>query len=116
MLDKYIDHNLKIPSSYYELLCIPLRTIIAGLFLFDTIPKKYYKYISIIYVLIAFGLYRKWTISGNSWKVYPRAILIYLMVAMLLQVSPENNKIIGMLLFIDVLMGMQSKYIFSRLQ
>ena len=114
MLDKYIDHHLKIPSSYYELVCIPVRILIAGLFIFNIVPIKYYKYISLIYIFIACGLYNKWKISGNSWKVYPRAILIYLSVAIMLMMNIDN-KIIGILLLIDAMMGIQSKYIVSRI-
>lgn len=117
---KYKDQNLKIPGQLYGWVCIPVRLTISLLFIFGIVPEKLNWLIALAYILVSIGLGYKYSISGNSWKCYPRAIVIYMAVAMLLLTNnyykiKNLNTAVGVLLFIDAMMGVQSRYTFNRL-
>lgn len=117
---RFKDHNLKIPHYLYAAVCLPVRVIIALLFILQLVPEKFNWIIALAYVLTAMGLGYKYHISGNSWKCYPRAITIYIVVAALLLLNTKYKvkniqTVVGILLFIDAMMGLQSLYTFNRL-
>ena len=120
MKDRFVDHNLKISSSLYETACIPIRLTIALIFLSGIIPLKFLPYIALLFLFTAFGLYRKSQVSGNSWKCYQRAILVYTLIALMIFINmykpiPNVMTVIGVLMVVDVLMGIQSKHVFEKL-
>ncbi len=122
MNDKFLDKNLKVDRSMYEYVCVPLRLTIAFLFLADIIPKSWHIWFAVILLVVMSGLYRKSQISGNSWKCYQRAIIIYAVIVCLIVWDtfftrhPLNiNMTIGALLMTDVISGLQTKHIFEKL-
>lgn len=121
MKDDFVDHNLKINSSLYENVCVPLRLILGMLFISGIVHPRLIPIFGVLMVITAFGLYRKMQISGNSWKCYTRAILAYSVIAALIfthyVIHPVHNidTVIGLILIFDVLMGIQSKHVFEKL-
>ena len=123
-MDKqFLDPNLKVSKEMYEYICVPLRLIIGFLFLIDVVPHSLHIAFAILMLIVAAGLYRKKQISGNSWKCYQRAIIVYIIIALLIFWNAFTKKIditninmtIGILLIGDVLAGIQTKHIFTKL-
>lgn len=123
MNPKFLDYNLKVDRSFYEYVCIPLRLTIGVLFLINVVPQKFHIAFAILLILISLGLMRKAQISSNSWKNYPRAIITYLIIAVLIFWNAhyktvdvkDVNMAIGALFITDALAGLQSKHIFNKL-
>ena len=120
MKDKFTDHNLKIDSSLYESICIPLRLAIGIVLISGVIPTKFLPIVGLLLLGVAGGLFYKSQISGNSWKCYQRAIIVYMLIATLIftnMVYPIKNieLVAGLLMIVDVLMGIQSKHVFEKL-
>ena len=118
---KFLDSTLRISPQFYEAMCIPLRITLASLFLLGLFPNKALPYFTLLLCLAMFGFTRKLFMLRSVWKTYLRAVLVYGLIVMLISynvfVSPVNNisTVIGILLLMDVLMGIQSKHIFSLL-
>lgn len=120
---KFLDPNLRVKKEMYEYICVPLRLIIGFLFLIDAVPHSFFIPFAVLLLIVAAGLYRKKQISGNSWKCYQRAIIVYVVIALMIFWNSYSKKIdtmnmnmtIGALLVGDVLAGIQSKHIFTKL-
>lgn len=123
MNKKFLDKNLKTDKSLYESVCIPLRITIGFIFLTNMVPQNFHIMVAILFILVALGMAYKLQISGSSWKNYSRAIITYLIIAGLILWNTRyntldvknTNMIIGMLLILDALAGMQTKFIFNKL-
>jgi len=114
------DHNLKINSELYESVCVPIRLIIGILFISNVVPDVALPFLGVLFLVVALGLFNKMKISGNSWKCYKRAILVYILIATLIFtniIHPIRHVqvVIGTLFISDCLMGIQSKHIFEKL-
>ena len=118
MQPKYLDTHLKANPALFNYVCIPLRLFLAALFLFKVIPQKAYPVVCAVALFMAAGFMYKQMISPNNWKCYPKAICIYVAIALLALFHSKVDavsSVIGLLLIIDVLFGLQAKHTFSVL-
>jgi hypothetical protein len=135
--DRLIDNTIKVDHKLYELVCIPLRILIALYFilLFEKTNTKDYKshstlallFIILLSIFIILGfsykLYKHSKEGITHWKNYSKTIIIYLIIFVISASSyynPENMvvnmKIVGVLILLDVLMGQNNKFIANLLK
>lgn len=87
--------------------CVILRISI-GLLIFNKILPNIVIYILSILIIIFFT--DKFLNSPSTWKNYPRTVLVYSILPIFTKQKTDHNYG-GLLIIIDALMGLQSRYI-----
>lgn len=112
--------NNKRHNLYTYIICILFR-IILGLLIYYKISifKKYYSIIALYLLTLTIAITKLYLTKNNTWKVYIRTILIYIINIIINSLDKYNYKIFnsqtrnvtGILVILDALMGLQSYHI-----
>ena len=107
--DRLIDKTtvLKNHTVWTHLFCILLRITLGISIIKGWLSLKSASYLAIIIVLV-FG--RKFITNNKTWKVYLRTTLVYTIV-MTTRFTHLPKEIVGTLVIVDALMGLQSRRI-----
>ena len=116
MKSEFEDKHLKISSKLYEKICVPVRILLALLFLFGVITPKYYTLMAVILLIFTCGLIYKQHISPNTWKPYTKSIVLYTICALLMLYKRDvPSYVIGSLLLSDVELGFTTKFVVNKI-
>lgn len=103
-------------TMYSHLGCVALRCAIGLFFLlgYEQSANQNIAFVSLFGVLLAFFLYKFIFVkkARNTWKVFLRTI-ITLALSIILMLTAEEETVgtaVGLLLIVDALMGLQSRY------
>ena len=112
------DPRLKISPKLFYPICVPLRLSIAMLFLLSIIPirDEKWRYILLIYFFLISSafVYKYATQPHKLWKPYLVSIVLYILCFVVTLFSnriKNSGTIIGLLLVMDVVIGMTAKHI-----
>jgi len=93
--------------------CILFRSLLGFAIIKNKIPSNIICIISLIIIVL---FTKKYFALPNVWKVYERTILVYLFILLLSYIyKNEYNWLIGTLIIVDALMGLQSRHIFEKI-
>lgn len=110
-------------KDWLYVFCIFLRMMIGFLFIYKTqLLLSYQELILFLFTLTLLSfIYKFYICAFITWKNYLRFILIYSIILLILISTRYNKnnienqyKLIGMLVIIDALFGMTSKFNFKR--
>jgi hypothetical protein len=100
-------------TTFTYLPCVILRIVI-GLYIFSFADSKLITLILSAFAIIFFSY--KYMILNTTWKNYLRTVLIYsVALSLSLYDYSKYHKLIGTLIIIDALFGLQSRFIFEQI-
>lgn len=107
--DRLVDKNtiVKNHTIWTHLFCVLLRITLGISIIRGWVSLEKASYLALIVVLI-FG--RKYMTNNNNWKIYLRSVLVYIIV-MTTKYTQLPKEIVGTLVIVDALMGLQSRRI-----
>jgi hypothetical protein len=96
-----------------HLFCVGIRSALGVLVMSNKINNKLLIVLSALVVIIFLNKFFK---LPQVWKVYMRTVLVYFIIFLLaFKFGEKYNTVIGTLIIVDALMGLQSRHIFDRL-
>lgn len=98
---------------YTYIWCVLLRITIGIVLIYINNSYINNKYLAIYAIIVAVVFFSKFISNTKTWKVYIRNVLIYSIIAIMYK-HPQHKDIAGMLIIIDALMGLQSRFIQSK--